>query len=425
VLNQNGKQLISQALAWAVSEAADPARAANDDFADRLPLDGTATGSTTHAGLEVGEPRPPRNDGSRSVWWTWTARASGMAVISTAGSGSDTVLGVWTGDELTGLNLLAENDDVDGLVTSEVTIPVTAGEKYQIAVYADNIYWPGTVELALDFEPFALPVTWDFQLIVYETTDAKLTFSDGSTHHVRGTMSTAERDEFIERTRIFVEDDLPLISSGSAVGMLEVTIADRPLTELERLWSGFTPMRVNVQPEINPDADAVLVLFEPRVTDVDTGAPFWIGAAAGLAYFTGTGQLYNEFVIDNVVYNNGMRNTNVLKHEYGHSLVFFHDAMGFAPKPAVDNHINDYGHCPTGEPYVWVDEFTSAYPHAVPNSIYDNWSGYHHDILSGTIALSSDPTTCLGIPPFAWALAETPSDVRTLKTAGEPVLVVE
>jgi hypothetical protein len=74
---------------------------------------------------------------------------------------------------------------------------------------------------------------------------------------------------------------------------------------------------------------------------------------------------------------------------------------------------------------LWVSEFDSDNPFEIPNSLYNNNSGFHHDILSGTIALSSDPTTCLGIPPHAWALAETPSDLATLQTAGEPVLVVE
>ena len=214
-----------------------------------------------------------------------------------------------------------------------------------------------------------------------------------------------------DRALSVFEDDLPILSSGSMAGTLQVTIVDEPLSRLEPLFSGFTPTRPNVASEIDSSADAVAVLFEPRVNDVDTGEPHWIGAAAGLAWPRGGRQLYNEFVIDNVVYNAGMRNTNVHKHEYGHSFVFFHEARGFAPLPTVDNHRNDYVNCETGTPYVWVDEFTTPHPHAVPNSIYHNESGFHHDIFSGTTALASDPDRCLGIPPYAWSQAGTPSDL--------------
>jgi hypothetical protein len=92
---------------------------------------------------------------------------------------------------------------------------------------------------------------------------------------------------------------------------------------------------------------------------------------------------------------------NTLKHEWGHSILFYYEAAGTAPMPSVDNHRPDaFVHCRTGEPYVLVDE-TQDEP--VRNSIYNNRSGFTHDYYSGTTALASDVDSCLGITRAAWA----------------------
>jgi hypothetical protein len=39
----------------------------------------------------------------------------------------------------------------------------------------------------------------------------------------------------------------------------------------------------------------------------------------------------------------------------------------------------------------------------VPNSIYNDQSGFTHDYYSGTTALATAPSQCLGITPAAWA----------------------
>lgn len=67
----------------------------------------------------------------------------------------------------------------------------------------------------------------------------------------------------------------------------------------------------------------------------------------------------------------------------------------------MDNHQpGAYVHCRTGEGYVLVDE-TQDEP--IPNSIYNDRSGFTHDYYSGTTALASDPHSCLGITRAAWA----------------------
>jgi len=110
----------------------------NDSFADRIPLTGAevhVTGANVGASREPGEPDIAGNPGGSSVWWTWTPPASGQYAISTLGSNFDTLLGVFTGDSVSSLTEVAENDDDPaGGVTSYVNISATAGTPYQIVV---------------------------------------------------------------------------------------------------------------------------------------------------------------------------------------------------------------------------------------------------------------------------------------------------
>ena len=115
---------------------------ANNNFANRAGIGssgGTVTGSNVNATKETGEPNHAGIAGGKSVWWTWTPSASGTATISTAGSSFDTLLAVYTGSSVSGLSLVigGSNDDYSG-TTSQVTISVTAGIAYQIAVDGFN-----------------------------------------------------------------------------------------------------------------------------------------------------------------------------------------------------------------------------------------------------------------------------------------------
>jgi hypothetical protein len=83
---------------------------------------------------EAGEPRHAGINGGKSVWWTWTAPASGTVTIDTAGSKFDTLLAVYTGASVSALAAVASNDDSGGTVASKVSFAATAGRQYQIAV---------------------------------------------------------------------------------------------------------------------------------------------------------------------------------------------------------------------------------------------------------------------------------------------------
>lgn len=122
----------------------DAANRTNDNFADRTVMSGssvTAISDNRTATNEAGEPNPVGVSGSKSVWFTWTAPSNGSFTISTSGSSFDTTLGVYTGNSVSSLKLVAENDDADynaGDYTSLVTINAVAGTKYQIQVNGFN-----------------------------------------------------------------------------------------------------------------------------------------------------------------------------------------------------------------------------------------------------------------------------------------------
>ena len=97
---------------------------------------GTVTGSTVGATLEVGEPVAigpfgfPIANGA-SVWFRWTAPASGTVFFNTFGSPFDTVLASYDGTNLAGLLQLDANDDFIGL-QSQISWAAVAGTEYRV-----------------------------------------------------------------------------------------------------------------------------------------------------------------------------------------------------------------------------------------------------------------------------------------------------
>jgi uncharacterized repeat protein (TIGR01451 family) len=114
------------------------ARPANDAFANRTALGGTsgsAAGTNVLATKESGEPNHAGDPGGASVWWAWTAPASGQVSLDTHGSAVDTLLGVYTGTAVDALSAVAANDD-DGSAngTSGLAFQAQAGTEYEIAI---------------------------------------------------------------------------------------------------------------------------------------------------------------------------------------------------------------------------------------------------------------------------------------------------
>lgn len=120
----------------------------NDNFASALVVSGasgTLTGTNVGATKEVGE--NDHWDVARfSVWYKWTATASGTATFTTAGSNFDTVLAVYTGSAVNALTFVTNNDDFNG-VTSRVSFNAVSGTTYRIAVDSRRITDKGSVTL--------------------------------------------------------------------------------------------------------------------------------------------------------------------------------------------------------------------------------------------------------------------------------------
>ena len=114
-------------------------RAPNDDFVDAQVLTGatgTASGSTTTASKEPGEPNHAFT-GEASIWYRWTAPSNGTVTFTTCGSTFDTVLAAYTGpavDDLT--NVWFNDDGTCPAHTRRSVMPfaATAGVTYHIAV---------------------------------------------------------------------------------------------------------------------------------------------------------------------------------------------------------------------------------------------------------------------------------------------------
>jgi hypothetical protein len=106
----------------------------NDDFDNRLSLSGfvsTGFGANAEATAEAGEPQhsPPTAPG-HSMWWTWTAPATGAFILDAQNSSFATALAVYTGNTLGSLARVADNS-AGG---NQMTFSAEAGASYQIAV---------------------------------------------------------------------------------------------------------------------------------------------------------------------------------------------------------------------------------------------------------------------------------------------------
>jgi len=110
----------------------------NDDFSSAIELTdlaGTANAINGRATREVGEPFHAGNEGGHSIWYSFRAPVNGTLFLSTTNSDFDTLLALYTGDSVTNLTLIAQNDDafLDSDY-SELTANVASNQLYYIAI---------------------------------------------------------------------------------------------------------------------------------------------------------------------------------------------------------------------------------------------------------------------------------------------------
>ena len=126
---------------------------ANDNLASAVVLSGASTSRLDDrnegATLEAGEDDSVAGTaGGASVWYMWTAPASGQTTIDTEMSDLNTLLGVYTGGSVNALTEVAGNDDWQTEFTSQVTFAATMGTVYRIRVDGGDAD-TGTINLHL------------------------------------------------------------------------------------------------------------------------------------------------------------------------------------------------------------------------------------------------------------------------------------
>jgi hypothetical protein len=312
------------------------------------------------------------------------------------------LLGTWSSS----VDLFGTNDwtyvsfNFNSRERTEVTIAARLGFSSGMTT---GIAWFDDLELApLLVQDSGPHPGWKILVLIYDTVDFTFTDDLGASHYYFTVMTQEQKEQAALTATKFVEEDIPALTSGNMIPTVTVRYPERALTELSTFDSGWWPAPGNVSANLDPAFDSVIVIWNPWVVDEVTGQTTFIGGgAAGLTPDMGTRQTYSAIIIDAATWY-GHR--NVFKHEWGHSITSFYDAYGTAPQPGVFNHINttdtQYVHCPSGEPYILEDE-TPDNP--IPNSIYNNDSGFTHDYYSGTTATPDQPTRCLGITSGAWA----------------------
>ena len=136
ILTTDGNSVATSSATFTVTTGPAPPPA-NDDFANAQVIsgkEGTVAGTNVNATLEDGEPTHADTGGDASVWYRWTAPATGSVSFSTQGSDFDTVLAVYTGTAVDDLTEVASNDDAGIGTQSVVHFHADAGQTYYIAV---------------------------------------------------------------------------------------------------------------------------------------------------------------------------------------------------------------------------------------------------------------------------------------------------
>jgi hypothetical protein len=139
-----------------VVNLSDLPKADNDDFNAAIPL-GSATlvGYNFTATLEAGE---PFSFYTNTVWWSWTAPNSGWACVDTDGSSFDSVLGVYSGNSVSALSVVAETaNDSTNNTPNYLMFPAVAGDTYYLQV-AGGYGLPGSY-IVISVQPEGMTIS--------------------------------------------------------------------------------------------------------------------------------------------------------------------------------------------------------------------------------------------------------------------------
>jgi hypothetical protein len=240
---------------------------------------------------------------------------------------------------------------------------------------------------------------WKIEVLIYPYTDITY-MASGVSHRLVGSLVPEEVANIKNSMAGFVDSDVPALSSGRQHPKLTFKTINKPLDSTSLVpdgGGGWTPDPRTTKTDQDPGYDSYIVFWQSYGWDWGTSASDNIGHYGGLTWDLGTAPTFSEITLSQL--NHGGH--NVIKHEWGHAITIYYDATGIAPKPMADNHHPESSvNCKTGKGYVLLDE-TALSP--IPNSIFNNSSGFTHDYYSGLTAQASNPRYCIGITSKAWA----------------------
>jgi len=128
---------------------------ANDNFASAIVMSGQSTqvtGTTVLASVETGESALFAPAGGASVWYRWTAPRTGQFQVSAFSTDFDTILGIYTGNDLAALSLVAAGDNTGVALAntdSLCTLQAAAGRTYYLKVDAKELSNTGEFILSI------------------------------------------------------------------------------------------------------------------------------------------------------------------------------------------------------------------------------------------------------------------------------------
>ncbi|MES2924501.1 MAG: choice-of-anchor D domain-containing protein [Verrucomicrobiota bacterium] len=143
-----------------------PSTVGADVFAERPDLTGShafGVANNQLAGFDPDEPET-RYRRKQTIWWQWTAPATGRVTLDTLDSEIQTTLTVFAGSTATeppfaDLDPVADNNDVPNSTRSRLSFQTEAGRTYQIVADGDiaNYKGEGNIVLRLDLTPNTAP----------------------------------------------------------------------------------------------------------------------------------------------------------------------------------------------------------------------------------------------------------------------------
>ena len=133
-------RVLALALLWMpIQSKASEGLRNNDDLSDAMAIVGEmGTLRTSNRGATAVEGEEELHRSNKTLWYKWTAQTNGIMTIDTLGSGFDTILAAYTGEDgasISGLSQLVFNDTGPGFDFSEsqISFAATEGTTYYVS----------------------------------------------------------------------------------------------------------------------------------------------------------------------------------------------------------------------------------------------------------------------------------------------------